>query len=192
VATRTALGNAWPATSRDSAIGAGLEAGSRGSRTERRASHAGPPKLFGQAQRERQHEGLRRVVGRHQRPWLKRRGGGQVQDPSGPPLEHARDDPTGQLGQRHHVDREHLGLPRGIILGERPVHREASVVDERLGDDVAVLELIDDGVCRSRGRQVRGDHVRRHTMSLSQLAGEPGEPRAVACHEDDVATVGGE
>jgi hypothetical protein len=80
----------------------------------------------------------------------------------------------------------------GSSTGERPVHREASVVDERLGDHAPLLQLIDDGVRRSSRREVRGDRVRRHTVSLSQLAGEPVEPLAIACHEDDVATVGGE
>ena len=41
--------------------------------------HAGAARLFPQRFRERQHERLRRVVDRHQRPGLKRRGRRDVQ-----------------------------------------------------------------------------------------------------------------
>jgi hypothetical protein len=112
-----------------------LEAGLRDARAQGGDRHARAANLLRQGERERQNVGLGGVVHAHERAGLEGRGRGDVLDPTGPALDHPRQEPAGELGEGDDVDVKHLALLTRFILREAAEHNEAGVIHERVDAD---------------------------------------------------------
>ena len=95
------------------------------------------------------------------------------------PLDHARQDRMGELGQRAAIQVDHLPLPLAVQLGETAGEAEAGVVDEQV-DMLAVRRKIGhQPVDRAGQAQIGADRA-----GVAELGRQRVEPILAAGDED--------
>src|SRR5262245_16909798 len=101
-------------------LGPRLKAGGGGTRAERGDGDAAAAQLLGERFRERENVRLGGVVDGHQRPGLKGRRRGDVEDAAPAAGEHPGKEPLRQVSGGFDVEPDLLDLLREVRLGERP------------------------------------------------------------------------
>ena len=142
---------------------------------------------MGQGLGKGEHVGLCGVIGRHERAGLEGSRGGDVQDASLTPLDHAGKEETGQRCHRGHIDLDlvHLSLNREGV--ESAGGAKTGVVDQHI--DGRPFQRGGDRGGGSRVGQVRDQGAHLDATGLPQLGGQPVQVFGAPGHEDQVGAV---
>ena len=168
------------------AAGDGEELRARRTGAERKDAQSALAHLLGDRLGEREDVGLRRPVRGHARGGLVGRGGGDVDEDAATGSEQLRQQGSGELGQRHDVEGEHLAEAVRLGVDEGRGDAEAGVVDQRVDGDAMGFEIAEEVPHPISGAEIMSEHVHRGAMGVLEFAGERLEPVPTTGDEDEI------